>query len=139
MKYLTGSLITLLGIYFALRFLKDELPRKTKEIIYTQSHIYEIIKPLLPYVEFSNNKKIVSQSYVHEEKTRVRVIILDRQAYWIKDNLFYMADVTNNIIEKDTAHVVDTMSMDRVQLDKMLFIMDQLRDGEEYDSGSTGN
>jgi hypothetical protein len=29
--------------------------------------------------------------------------------------------------------------MDRVQLDKMLFIMDQLRDGKKDDSGSSGN
>jgi hypothetical protein len=29
--------------------------------------------------------------------------------------------------------------MDKVQLDKMLFIMDRLRDGKNDDSGSTGN
>jgi hypothetical protein len=139
MKYLIGSGITLISIYFALRFLKNDSEKKDKQIMYTQSYMFEIIKPLLPFANISNKKKVVSQSYLHEEKTRVRVIIMDNQAYWIKNNMFYTADVHENSIEKETARVVDTMNMDKVQLDKMLFIMDQLRDGEENDSGSTGN
>ena len=53
--------------------------------------------------------------------------------------MFYMADIFQNDIQKDTARVVDTIGMDKVQLDKMLFIMDQLREGKNNDSGSTGN
>jgi hypothetical protein len=98
----------------------------------------EIIKPLLPPQETKKINKN-TQAYKHEEKTNVRVIILDDQAFWIKDNLFYTADFFENIIDKDSTTVVDIMSMDQVQLDKMLFIIDQLRDGKDNDSSSSGD
>jgi hypothetical protein len=40
-------------------------------------------------------------------------------------------------IDGANATLVDTMGMDKVQLDKMLFIMDQLRDGNKNDSGDS--
>ena len=106
---------------------------------YSQSHIFELVKPLLPLVSLLERPPVKRQSTVHEDRTHVRVIILDNQAYWIRDNMFYMADIFQNDIQKDTARVVDTIGMDKVQLDKMLFIMDQLREGKNNDSGSTGN
>jgi hypothetical protein len=42
-------------------------------------------------------------------------------------------------IDWANATLVDTMGMDKVQLDKMLFIMDQLRDGKQNDSGDSRN
>jgi hypothetical protein len=80
-----------------------------------------------------------TQSSLYEEKTNLRVIILDGYAYWIKDNKFYEAPMVNQNIDKDSAVIVDTMGLDRVQLDKMLFIMDRLREGLDNDSGSAGN
>jgi len=138
MQYLTGSLITLVSILLCMKFfLKEDVSIKNKKITYSQSHIFEIVKPLLPFNINMSRKKIKRQSKIHEDKTRVKVIIMDNQAYWIKNNLFYTADIEDNNIEKDTARVVDTIHMDKVQLDKMLFIMDQLRDGEENDSGDS--
>ena len=77
------------------------------------------------------SRKLVTktQSKTHYDKTNVRVIILDNQAYWIKNNIFYKAPLVDQVIDKDSAEEVDTISMDKVQLDKMLFIMDKLREG----------
>ena len=69
----------------------------------------------------------------------IKVIIFDNDAYWIKDNIFYKAPLVNELIDKEAAEQVDTIHMDKVQLDKMLFIMDKLRDGKSHDSGSTGD
>lgn len=80
-----------------------------------------------------------TQSTIQHDKTNIRVIILDNNAYWIKDNMFYKAPLVNELIDKESAEQVDTMGMDKVQLDKMLFIMDKLRDGKSHDSGSTGD
>ena len=60
-------------------------------------------------------------------------------AYWVKDNIFYEASITNSGVDSATTKVVDTIGMDSVELDKMLFIMDKLREGLDNDSGSTGN
>ena len=88
-----------------------------------------------------NSRKLNTrtQSKVHYDKTNIKVIIFDSQAYWIKDNIFYRAPIVNEIIDKDSAEQVDTIHMDRVQLDKMLFIMDKLREGINDDSRGSGN
>ena len=77
----------------------------------------------------SRKIKVRTQSKVHYDKTNIKVIIFDNDAYWIKDNIFYKAPLVNELIDKDSAEQVDTIHMDKVQLDKMLFIMDKLREG----------
>jgi hypothetical protein len=80
-----------------------------------------------------------SQSRVHYDKTNIKVIIFDDNAYWIKDNIFYKAPLVDQLIDKEAAEQVDTIHMDKVQLDKMLFIMDKLREGINDDSRGSGN
>ena len=63
---------------------------------------------------------------------------MDNQAYWIKDNVFYTANMIGDNVDKDTTRTVDTMAMNRVQLDKMMFIIDRLREEALDDSGSSG-
>ena len=41
-----------------------------------------------------------------------------------------VSNIVDGDIDKDNAQVVDTMGMSKVELDKMLFIIDQLRKGE---------
>jgi hypothetical protein len=140
MEYFLGSLTTLVVIAIVSYVLKpSDLPRQKPFMRYSQSHIFEIVKPLLPLVSLIDRPPVKRQSTVHEDRTHVRVIILDNHAYWIRDNMFYMADIVQNDIKKETARVVDTIGMDKVQLDKMLFIMDQLREGKTNDSGSSGD
>ncbi len=111
---------------------KIDIPR------YSQSHIHMLILPLLPEIK-KYKKKMITQSSKHEEKTNIKVVIVDNKAYFIKNGTFYCADMHGTEIDGANATLVDTMAMDKVQLDKMLFIMDQLRDGKKNDSGDSGN
>ena len=87
------------------------------------------------------SRKLISktQSKNHYDKTNVKVIIVDNNAYWNKDNIFYKAPLVDQLIDKDSAEQVDTISMDKVQLEQMLFIMDKLREGIDNDSRSSGD
>ena len=58
------------------------------------------------------------------------MLIVEGKAYWTKNNVFYVSSIVDGDIDKDNAQVVDTMGMNKVELDKMLFIIDQLRKGE---------
>jgi len=139
MKYFLGSISTLIVIFVVTKFFYSSIDLKTnKTIRYSQTHIYELIKPLVMTKEINKVVKN-SQSKVYNEKTNIRVIIMEDTAYWIKDNIFYMANMIDGFVDKDTTRTVDTMSMDKVQLDKMLFIMDRLREGKRDDSSGTGN
>ncbi len=84
--------------------------------------------------KYSRKFNTKSQSKNHEKETNVRVIIVDGQAYWIKDNIFYNAPLLNDMVDKESAQRVDTTHMDKVQLDQMLFILDKLREGISDDS-----
>jgi hypothetical protein len=142
MQYLAGFIFAYFILYVIFKFQNKNNVLKEptiKPIRYSQSHLHSLIYPLLP-----KNKKIKpnrkSQSTIHEAKTNIRVIIMNNVAYWIKDTAFYMAEVNlDGTVNKDTTQRVDTATMDKVQLDKMLFIVDKLREGTFDDSGSAGN
>jgi hypothetical protein len=88
---------------------------------------------------YSRKLNIKSQSKNHYDKTNIKVIIVDSQAYWIKDNIFYKAPLVDHLIDKESAEQVDTSAMSKVQLDQMLFILDKLKEGIDDDSGRSRN
>ena len=89
--------------------------------------------------QYGKNLKIKTQSRKYHEKMNIKVIIVDQNAYWVKDNIFYTAPMINENIDNELAQEVDTMSMDKVQLEQMLFIMDKLREGNNDDSRGSGD
>ena len=139
MEYFLGSAITFALIFFTTRIISlNSFGNDRLAVRYSQSHIHSIVSPVLPPQQVLKAPR-KSQSAELEAKTNIKVIIVDGQAYWIKDNSFYVADLEGRNVDGSTARIVDTIHMDKVQLDKMLFIMDKLRDGKSHDSGSTGN
>ena len=133
MDFLIGVLVTTLVLLMFIIFL---INKKNKSepfflIKYSQSHIHSILSPLLPQVSQITSSAIKnSQSKKHINNTNVKVLIIGDKAYWTQHNVFYVANVVDGDIDKINAQVVDTMGMDKVELDKMLFIIDQLRKGE---------
>jgi hypothetical protein len=139
MEYFLGSAITMLAMFITTRLISSRsINVKENNFRYSQSHIHTLIMPLIPELK-NYKKKIVTQSSKHEERTNVRVVIVDNKAYFVKEGIFYCADMDGQYIDSTSTTVVDTIGMDKVQLDKMLFIMDQLRDGKKNDSGDSRN
>jgi predicted ATP-dependent endonuclease of OLD family len=110
---------------------------KTVKVIYRQSHIFSLIAPSLPYMPIQIPFR-PTQSYLNEEKNRQRTIFTEDKAYWIKDNAFYQASLLDGEIDTSTIKVVDTMTMDKVELDKMIFIVQKLTEGTRNDFGNPG-
>ena len=129
-----GTTITVVLLFYIYVLINKN--KSNKPIIISQSmlqHRYSTQK------NSSRRLKVKSQSQIQHDKTNIKVIIVDNSAYWIKDNIFYRAPLINQLIDKESAEQVDTIHMDRVQLDKMLFIMDRLREGINDDSRGSGN
>ena len=74
--------------------------RAVCEPIMTQSMLHHERSRKRKYVEKINKK---SQSKIRQEKENVRVIIVENEAYWVKDNAFYTAPLVNDLIHKDYA------------------------------------
>lgn len=139
MEYFLGSAITMIAMFITTRLvLPRKLNVKVNNFRYSQSHIHTLIMPLIPDIK-NYKKKMITQSSKHDERVNIKVVIFDNKAYFVKDGSFYSADMDGDFIDRQTATVVDTIGMDKVQLDKMLFIMDQLRDGKKNDSGDSRN
>jgi hypothetical protein len=138
LEYLLGSFATLIAIVVANRMLKNKLKKQTKTTIrYSQSHIYSLLSPVLDYVPVMRPFK-ESQSYKYLESLYIKVMIVGNEAYWIKDNALYTASLVGGEVDKNTTQKVDTMSMDKVQLEKTMFIVEKLREDQRNDSGSSG-
>lgn len=132
MEYFLGSIITIVVIYFAKFFLSKTIDDYTKlnvDTDYSQSRIFDIVEPFMP-VGGGLEDRPVTQMSKYIEQTEIKVLFFENKAYWIKDGTFYVADTNGREVLHNTATGVDTMSMDRVQLDKIMFIVERLTEGK---------
>jgi hypothetical protein len=133
MDFLLGTVTATLVLFIFIVFLINKRNKREPFFLikYSQSHIHRILSPILPQVDqISKISNKNNQSGKHLKNTNVRVLIVEGRAYWTKNNVFYVSNIVDGDIDKDNAQVVDTMGMSKVELDKMLFIIDQLRKGE---------
>ncbi len=140
MEYFIGSLSTMIVFYFIGKYGNQRIFNRDKiiSIKYRQSSMHEMVKHLIPVQSFAK-KVLNTQSMKHDKRTNVKVIIVNGCAYWVKDNIFYMANMEDGFIDKETTRLVDTMGMDKVELDKMIFIIDKLTEGADNDHSNSGN
>lgn len=136
MEYLVGAAITLLVVVFGNRYINNkDLKTESIEITYSQSHIYELIKPFL--LQMGPKSIGVTQATNFVNQVYLKIMVVNNKAYWIKDNTFYVSDLVDGEVVKENARVVDTMAMSKVELDEMLFIVEKLRE-DGNDSRGTG-
>ncbi len=110
-----------------------------KKIKYRQSNRHEIIKNVIPKQKF-DKPKFITQSQKHVQKNMLRVVITEGKAYWILDNVFYTANAINGRVDENTIKPLNVENMSKKDLDKMLLILDDLKQGVgPNDSGSAGN
>jgi hypothetical protein len=107
------------------------------KIVYSQSIIHNNIKQFIPK-NLYRKPEVMSQSRKHVEKNMIRIIVIDGKAYWVVDNIFYTANTVNGDVIPETAQPVDTANMSKEDIDKMLYILDNLDKGNKDDSGSSG-
>jgi hypothetical protein len=139
MDYLLGFLVAIAAFLFFRLFGTKVISKDFgNKIRYRQTHIHEIIKYNIPDSMFYPTQK-PTQSANHEKSIHLKVLFIGEEAYWIKENALFIADQEDGIVKEDTARRVDTMGMNSVQLDRLIYIVDVLNEGNENDRGYTGN
>jgi len=108
------------------------------KVVYKQSDIHQIVKNFIPKDLFEMPKPL-SQARKHIRSNTVKVLIIEDQAYWVHNNMFYVADTVEGLVSPETVRPVDTNNMSKRDIDKMLFILDSLKNGNSDDSSSTWN
>jgi hypothetical protein len=139
MEYLLVIGLTLCLCWSIIKISNKKRIAFLKKIKYRQSDIHEMIKNVIPKQRF-DKPKLMTQSEKHIQKNMLRVVISEDRAYWILGNVFYTANAVDGRVDENTAKPLDVENMSRIELDKMLSILDDLKQGVgPNDSGSTGN
>lgn len=102
------------------------------KIVYRQSHVHDLVGAEINKL-ISQPPKNNTQSRKLMSADELRVVFVDSLAYWIKDNCFYQARVIDGKIDDFSKKKVDTMGMNKVELDKMFFIVQKLTEGKQND------
>jgi len=135
--------ILIVGLTFIVSWLIIKVIRKNarksfSKTLYRQSDIHSLMKYFFS-LNINNNEKPPSQLTKRRERDMIKVIVMGNLAYWVSENIFYVAEAIDGEVIPQTAKPVDTNSMSRRDLDKMLFILDSLKNGKKNDSSSAGN
>ena len=139
MEYVIGSLLTIFAMVAFSRSIRAINNKRVPLMIrYSQSHMHSLLAPFLPYI-VPPTTQIETQATKHTKKTQVRVIFTEKEAYWIANSKLHVAQLIDGMVDEDSTKVVDTMGMDKVQLDRMVFIVDRLTEGLTNDNRNSGN
>ena len=139
MKYLLVIGLTLLSYWSIIKISNKRRMTFLNKNKYRQSSIYEMVKDVVPKQRF-DKPKVITQSQRHIQKNMLKVVITEGKAYWILNNVFYTANAINGRVDEETIKPLDIENMPTKELDKMLSILDDLKQGVgPNDSSSTGN
>jgi hypothetical protein len=139
MEYLLIIGLTLLSYWSIIKISNKRKMIFLSKNKYRQSSIYEMVKDVVPRQRF-DKPKVITQSQRHIQKNMLRVVIAEGSAYWIVNNVFYTANAINGRVDEETIKPLDIENMPAKELNKMLSILDDLKQGvEPNDSGSAGN
>lgn len=136
MEYILGSAITLVSIVILNRLLRNSLKENKLNVKISQSYLYKLMSD---YDNRENNKSFAeTQSFKHIKNQYVRIMIVDTEAYWIRNNQLYVADFIDGEIDTESTKEVDTIAMDPVELKKTMFVVEKLTEGETDDLSGSG-
>jgi hypothetical protein len=139
MEYLLIIGLTLLSYWSIIKISNKKRMIFLSKNKYRQSSIYEMVKDVIPKQRF-DKPKVITQSQRHIQKNMLRVVIADGSAYWILNNVFYTANAINGRVDEETIKPLDVENMPTKELEKMLSILDDLKQGVgPNDSSGTGN
>ena len=137
MEYFAGSVVTLVTMYIVAKLVNHPKNNiKSIKTNFSQSRQYELTADFMP---MPVSKPVVSQSTRHNHSQYTRIFFIGDDAYWIEDNRVYTAKFSNGIIDQENKKTVDMTTIDKVELDKMIFVVERLTEGLSNDSGNSGN
>jgi hypothetical protein len=138
MEYVLVMGLTLIVFCSIIIVITKKEKKSFNKIVYRQSDMHNILKDFF-FKDIDNEKVFTSQSKIWREKQTTKVVILDQKAYWISNNIFYVGEAVDGKVKPETGQPLDTSNMSKREIDKMLFILDNLKNGKLNDSGSAGN
>jgi hypothetical protein len=137
MEYFAGSIVTLVTMYIVAKLVNHPKNNmKSVKTNFSQSRQYELVADFIP---IDLPKPLITQSMKHEQSQYIRIFFVGEDAYWIEDHRVYTAKFENGTVDKENKKTVDMTTIDKVELEKMIFVVERLTEGLSNDSGNSGN
>jgi hypothetical protein len=134
MEYLLGALVTLFSVVVLNKMFLKQVKRSSQmSMPVSQSYLHKFLSG---YGSSDVEAAQETQSSKYISKQSVKVMIVEGEAYWIQNNQLYVAQYKDGEVDDLGAEKVDTISMDSVQLEKTMFIVEKLTEGKNDSSGS---
>lgn len=140
MEYFLGSALTLIILFVvAQQIRKDNNASVKLQIRRSQSYIYSFLFP-----EYSGHNNFLkpslnTQATANLKKKEVKVIFYEDQAYWIANGTLVTANIVDGQIDRNSTKGVDTMGVDKVELNKLSIIVEKLTEESVDDNRNSGN
>ena len=126
MSYILIVGLTLVAFCFIIIVMNKKRKKSFNKVLYRQSDMHNILKEFF-FKDIFDDKVVTSQSKIWKEKQTTKVVIIDEKAYWVSNNMFYVGDATNGKVRPETGKPLDTTKMSKKEIDKLLFILDNLK------------
>ena len=141
MDFFIGAITTLICVITLNSFIKkiDEKTSHFKYVKDTQAHRFALVRPAMSVMQMLEPPKLLdTQATRFFDSRHTTFALVDDKAYWIENNALFVTDIIDGNFEKESAKIVDTMAMDKLELNKIIYIVEQLTEGKQDDSGNTG-
>ena len=137
MDYIAVAILTIVLSLAIIGLVRKNQSKAFEKVVYRQTDIHRAIKSLIN--ESILSQKPETQTQKRKRDKSIKIVAIDDKAYWVIDNTFYVADLVDDHPDMSTAQPVNTLNMSKSDIDKMLFILDNLDRGKNNERGSTGN
>lgn len=139
MEYFLGSAITLAIVFLLERKLSKSSHPKMK-LRHSQSRSHALFPSTSP-AQYYTYQDINTQATKHNShKNETRVVLHEDDAYWIAGHTLFTAKLDGHSIDRESTKIVDTMALDKVELNKLMIIVDKLTEGtDKNDNGNPGD
>ena len=137
MEYFVGFLVSVISFIILNKIVKNVAKHKIATPVFTQSRKLALVKHyIISSLQPKEQPKKQSTEYLR--KNSIMAYFWGSNVYWIENGFLVTAKLKDNQIDEDTKKKVDTHSLDKVELDKMIFIVDKLTEGKKNDSSDSG-
>lgn len=139
MEFFLGFAVTVAAMYvFSIVNRKKDKDRPVIKIRFGQSFKFELTK-FSYFSPYDPKKRREAQSYKHLDSLSTKILVLNSKAYWIQPNGLHTANIVDGVLDQNSTKIVDTMAMDDVELKQIIYVIDQLTEGNSSDPRSPGN
>lgn len=128
--------LTLLSYWSIINIVRLRYRKSFSVVLGSQSDVHNLTKR---FSDVPTTKHKTSQMKKYEDRNRIDVLVIEEQAYWISNNVFYTGEIVDGQIDHETTKPINTENMQKDEIDKMLFIIDSLKDRNNNDFGGTRN